>query len=149
MAPGKNPEQWLACVYGSFVEFSLSIGWLDVRKLEGSHFSRWKKGKLWDTKAKMYCCLWRSSRILFASRENSVNTSEQWCSQSYWTGRAPLCMCKSFDHTHWLTSLGPCHCNQILQASFRICTVLFDSDASGKKAGLIRHRTSWFIPCIL
>ena len=24
----------------------------------------------------MYCCLWRSSRILFASRKNSANTSK-------------------------------------------------------------------------
>ena len=46
MVPGKIPEQWLACVYGSLVKFSLSIGWLNAWKLEDSHFSGWKKVKV-------------------------------------------------------------------------------------------------------
>ena len=39
----------------------------------------------------MYYCLWRSSRILFASRENSVNTSKVLPFRFYCTVDARKC----------------------------------------------------------
>ena len=72
--PGKIQKRWLACGYGSFMKFSLSIGRVNARKLKGWDFDALKKLKLWGTMANMYCCLWRSSRILSFPRENSVNT---------------------------------------------------------------------------